>query len=104
MFDCRGCSFPSTLRHLNLKVAKIREDGAFQRGMIQQTDRMHVSFKAQGSNLDLGAFALGTKRVSMAIGLDGSIELWMPEQHDIVWQEVLNLNSELTLPLCQQQS
>lgn len=86
-FDCRGCSFPSTLQHLYLSVEQMLEDGAFQAGHLQLST-MHVSCKTSAGSLDLEAFACGNRKVSIRCDTDGIFDLWMPHQGDIAWRQL----------------
>lgn len=86
-FDCCACSFPSTLQHVYLSVENILEDGAFQACHLQQLSTLHLSFKTANGSLDLGAFASGSRKVSIK-AMNGMFDLWMPHRDDVAWRQL----------------
>ena len=79
-FDCRSCTFPSTLKELFLSVGQVREDGWFTGSHgLNSLHSLHVSFVVDYiGTVNLGAFASGSKAVSITME-DGIFNLTMPQ-------------------------
>ncbi len=90
LFDCQGCTFPDTLRHLCLSVAQIKEDGAFSHAAIglQKLETMHVSFYILGSEFSLRSFRCSKEQIDIDLNQgfeSGLLGIWMPPEGDDVW-------------------
>ena len=94
LFDCAGCTFPSSLKHLWLNVGLMQEDGCFDQtsGSLKNLQTMQVSFRVNGSTFNLRSFLCTAGAIDIKVNQDRDsaiLEISMPPDDDDVWLELL---------------
>lgn len=87
LFDCRGCSFPSSLRHIWWRVGHLQEHGCFScvPSGLQTLETLHISFNFQPPSNIQPSF-LDWESRERDFDLDDNIfAIYMPPRHNAVW-------------------